>query len=180
MKCDPYTIHFSHGRYDGRRTVICRVHAGPCEMAQRSGRRFCITVAACGIAHCSHKDVYVEATGRKIALARALSAFTREVRTDVWAKYRALLPPSPPSTRDVAQIRKRWASVEYRNLFVCPDHPEEILVGLHDQGDKWNDLNIVLLRNEAMMTDAFHALAHAPDDIRVLLARIAALEKLTS
>jgi hypothetical protein len=78
--------------------------------------------------------------------------------------------------RSVAEIRQEWMKMRYRNLFICPEHDDELVVGRHDPNDRWNDLNIILCRNEGMMTDAFEILSHAPDDVWTLLHRLGTLE----
>ena len=40
-----------------------------------------------GTATCANGDTLRKATGRKIALARALQSFDRTTRSDVWAEY---------------------------------------------------------------------------------------------
>jgi len=75
-----------------------------------------------------------------------------------------------PSREDIIEgIRKRLERVRYTGLRVCPEHEDEIVVGPHDPQDRWNDLNIVVMRGEAADKYTMEAFAHALDDIRTLL-----------
>lgn len=77
----PHQVDFLHWRYaDGSRTTVCRFDAmrTPWGYLHSSGR-----------ADCSSKDIFRKATGRKLALARALAAkgFHKAWRTAFWAAY---------------------------------------------------------------------------------------------
>lgn len=85
-----YMLHFRFGNaanYRGEEchSCECTVHAGPCKLRERP----CGTESAYGRALCAKADVYMRATGRALALTRALhqGAIPRPVRRLIWARY---------------------------------------------------------------------------------------------
>lgn len=94
-----YHVHFQYGRYDGRRTTRCEIHAGECIDSIYRPSEICGTRPhGVGFAFCNHQDEFVKAKGRKLALARAMNnvydkdnknrtALHRGIRTLVWAAY---------------------------------------------------------------------------------------------
>jgi len=93
-----YHIHFQYGRYDGRRQTRCEIHSGQCTDSPYVTEICGARPKGVGFSWCNHLDEFVKATGRKIALARAMDQFydtnttlikplPRELRTLVWAAY---------------------------------------------------------------------------------------------
>jgi hypothetical protein len=83
-----YKAHFHYSKYDGKRETHCTLHVAPCAAAMRP----CGTKpAGTGLTICSHLDEFKRATGRKIALGRAMSGLRlpRDVRMTLWADYLA-------------------------------------------------------------------------------------------
>lgn len=80
-----YSVHFHYGRLDGRRTTHCTIHRSPCLAKTRP----CGTPGGLGTAVCSTTDEFRKATGRKIALARAMAmlGIPRERRARLWTSY---------------------------------------------------------------------------------------------
>lgn len=77
-----FMAHFRHERENN--TTFCTVHVGPCyEKARPCGTEPAVT----GVAHCSPHDSFCKASGRKLALARALKDVPREIRRQLWADY---------------------------------------------------------------------------------------------
>lgn len=72
--------------------TYCTIHEGECAKKERP----CDTPGACtGIAHCSTKDRFTKAVGRKLAFGRAVSAFTIDwgLRAKLWKSYLDMFPP---------------------------------------------------------------------------------------
>jgi hypothetical protein len=84
--------HFHHQKVDEKLwnwETLCTVHLGPCKTKERP----CNTESSLGVARTSRKDVFYKSEGRKLAMARALSALARELRAEVWAAYLKVHPP---------------------------------------------------------------------------------------
>lgn len=78
---DIWTVDFSHGTDDsGSRFTLCQlgVSRSEDEMPLNSSS---------GISLCSRKDNFNKATGRKLALTRALAYHDRGFRTKIWEAY---------------------------------------------------------------------------------------------
>ena len=99
-----YKVHFRHYhepwtmlRSDGRvrsglwKTAV-NLHTGDCKGKPcREG--------LAGEALCSRLDCFRKAVGRKLALARAVSRWTRDQRRSLWAAYWAVTPPQKTACR---------------------------------------------------------------------------------
>jgi hypothetical protein len=84
-----YHIHFQYGRYDGRRQTRSEIHVDEC-MDSRFSTEICgADKRGVGFAWCAYQDEFVKATGRKIALARAMQnlGLPRETRQAIWFQY---------------------------------------------------------------------------------------------
>lgn len=93
-----FIVHLTYdfNPYDGGKFVTARVHEGACERliencaTDNPTEGPCTKTAESGIAFCHPKDQFVRATGRKVALGRALRNMTpsKEQRAALWADYR--------------------------------------------------------------------------------------------
>lgn len=82
-----YRVHLKYETLvDGSRAVIADVHAGRCYGPEGTS---CEAITYKGVAFCHPNDQFVRATGRKIALGRALRAMEldKPTRTRIWADY---------------------------------------------------------------------------------------------
>ena len=88
MRLAEYHVHFWH---NPPRQTVCTLHHGDCPpLWNRTALPRCSKIGAVeGIARCSVRDRFVRATGRKIALARAMKAqgIPRVERRVLWAVY---------------------------------------------------------------------------------------------
>jgi|SRR5579864_6656402 len=88
-----FLVHFHHEQVDERLwnwITTATIHQGPCKEKKRP----CDTEGAVvGIARSSRKDPFNKAKGRKLALGRAVHAYARAVRAELWAEYLKLYPP---------------------------------------------------------------------------------------
>jgi hypothetical protein len=84
-----YHIHFRYGRYDGRKETRAEIHADECRDSRFSTEICGADKRGVGFSWCNHQDEFVKATGRKIALSRAMTnlGLPRATRTLVWADY---------------------------------------------------------------------------------------------
>lgn len=81
-----YNVHFHYFKYDGKRMTFCTIHPCPCTSKMRP----CGTVpAATAHSECSRRDEFRKSTGRKIALARAMTklGLLRPHREKLWTSY---------------------------------------------------------------------------------------------
>lgn len=85
------TIYLVHFRYPWHemgeaRHTCCWLHTGSCV---RDGDGPCQLTEQYGTATCSPRDEFKKATGRKIALARAMAhlGLEREARAALWTSY---------------------------------------------------------------------------------------------
>lgn len=84
-----YKAHFYYDG-DGRRTTHCRLHREQCDRTPA----ICTKPSTIGVAVCSRQDEFTKATGRKIALSRAMFGIERSTRGQLWADYLIQCPPS--------------------------------------------------------------------------------------
>lgn len=87
-----YVAHFHYGKFDERRLTHCALHPAPCP--DRPAKTPCFNEhQGKGHAACSQRDEFKKATGRKIALARAMAdlGLGRAARTALWANYLRLV-----------------------------------------------------------------------------------------
>lgn len=84
-----FHIHFRYGKYDGRRQTRCEIHSDECLDARFDTECCGVIVKGVAFAHCAYEDQFVKSKGRKIALARAMTALDlpRNVRTLIWELY---------------------------------------------------------------------------------------------
>jgi hypothetical protein len=84
-----YHIHFQYGRYDGRRQTRAEIHVGECVDRAHNSECCGAKPKGVGFAWCAYQDEFVKATGRKIALARAMQnlGLPRETRQAIWFQY---------------------------------------------------------------------------------------------
>ena len=80
-----YAAHFRHIQDEENRWATeCTVHELPCSEQARP----CNTEPhSTGVAKCARMDNFCKATGRKLALARALRPLPRSLRSELWANY---------------------------------------------------------------------------------------------
>jgi hypothetical protein len=71
------TVSFRHEEFEGSRATICTVVAGPPDAPDDSF----------GIAVTHPKDNFCRATGRKIALERAIGHWSKADRRLIWQAY---------------------------------------------------------------------------------------------
>ena len=96
-----FKAHFWHDRDSfGRWRTRVRLHAGPCE-----GTPCAKSYAVAGEARCSFTDIFCKATGRKLALARALKTMARDMRREIWLAYWAV--SKPPRSCKASQTPRR-------------------------------------------------------------------------
>ena len=87
-----YIVHWEHER------IGCYTQYGEKYLATKGGTTHCDIQESCkplatkvaeGSCECSEKDTYCKATGRKVALTRALAGCTnKDFRKAVWEAYR--------------------------------------------------------------------------------------------
>lgn len=87
-----YMVHFTHvaeSKNLSNVMTICTLHEGRC----LSNERPCNTPGAVnGIAHCSRKDNFEKAVGRKVSFDRAVNQLlqgqlVKEIRAELWDEY---------------------------------------------------------------------------------------------
>lgn len=89
-------LNYDFNPYDGGKCVTARVHEGACERLIENCETGnptegpCTKIAESGRAYCHPKDQFIRATGRKVALGRALRNMMMDkvMRTALWADYR--------------------------------------------------------------------------------------------
>jgi len=77
---DNYKVRFAHSQYPSgtwcKGVTTCEIF----NAFDESGVGY-------GLTYCSRSDQFNKATGRKVALTRALKAFDKETRTRFWKAY---------------------------------------------------------------------------------------------
>ena len=81
-----FSLHFHHIQRPDLRATQAWIHEGDCTI---SGAHCVRAPAGGGFAMCSGADEFRKATGRKIALLRAMQAagLSKSTRTFVWQQY---------------------------------------------------------------------------------------------
>lgn len=84
-----YVVHLTYLNDLGNRAVTARVHEGKCFEPWGAEQETCQRECGVGTAVCNPKDQYVRATGRKVALGRALRSLDLdwETRARIWSEY---------------------------------------------------------------------------------------------